>query len=149
MTFDEYKKEREWKRVRESVSLGYQCVASVKHFADLVHGHTLWSFSWSAIKCWMNGSWFKGLPYARVDYLKGRIPNRGDIVFFSVTKDNPHWHVAIAGTCTSDTLRVIEQNAETGNWSGVWWDAISIRNYTYYKAKVGNVLWWYTPLYLV
>lgn len=41
MTFDEYKKEWLGKRVRETVALGYQCVALAKHYAKLVDGNKL------------------------------------------------------------------------------------------------------------
>lgn len=149
MTFDEYKKDREGKRIDYDNAFGWQCVDLARHFTDLVHGHKINTFSWSAIRGRQTWSPFKGKPYVRVEYLRGRIPNRGDIVFFSATKDNEYWHVAIAWTSEKDTLRVIEQNAVTGNGSGLWGDAITVRNYPYIKAKVGNVLWRYTPLYLV
>lgn len=149
MNFDEYKKEREWKRIDYDKAFWFQCVDQARHFTDVVHWHKINTFSWSAIRGWQTWSPFRGKPYVRVEYLKGRIPNRWDIVFFSATKDNTHWHVAVTGTCDKDNLRVIEQNAVTGNGTWLWWDAITVRNYPYKKAKVGNVLWRYTPLYLI
>lgn len=149
MTFDEYKQAREGKRIDYDKAFAYQCVDLARHFAEQVHGHKINTFSWSAIRWWETWSPFKWKPYARVEYVKGRMPNRWDIVFFSATKDNKYWHVAIAWNCEKETIRVMEQNAVTGNWSWLWPDAINIRNYPYKFAKVGTVLWRYTPLYLM
>lgn len=44
MTFDDFKKEWVGKKVRETISLGYQCVALVKHYAKIADGNTLKKF---------------------------------------------------------------------------------------------------------
>jgi len=144
MTFDQFKKEREGKKYQESAKFWAQCVALAKLYASEVDGIQLNGFSWSAIQWWWTGSPFKLLPYARVNYTGKGIPPRGSIIFFSATKSNPYWHVAIAGQCNKDEIRVIEQNADKGSGTGKWGDAITIRNYPYSGWKTGNVLWWYT-----
>lgn len=144
MTFDQFKKAREWKRYQESAKLWYQCVALAKLFAKEVDWISLLSFSWSAIKWRWTWSPFKLLPYTRVNYAGKGIPPRWSIVFLSATKDNPFGHTAIAWQCTDKELRVIEQNAITGNWQWLWGDVISIRNYPYKWWKTWDVLWWYT-----
>ena len=144
MTFDQFKKKREGKKYQESAQYGYQCVALVKLYASEVDGNTLWGFSWSAIKARWTGSPFKKLPYTRLNYAGKWIPPRWSILFFSATKDNPYGHTAIAGQCNDKELRVIEQNAVTGNGQWLWGDAISIRSYPYKWWKTGDLLGWYT-----
>jgi len=144
MTFDEYKKEWVGKRVQETAKLGYQCVALAKHYAKLVDWNSLKVFWWSALNGRETGSPFVWLPYTRVFYHGKWYPPRGSLVFFDKTDTNKHWHIAVAGQCSKDELRVIEQNAVTGNGKWLWGDKISVRSYPYKWGKTGNVLWWFT-----
>lgn len=144
MTFDDFKKEWVGKKVRETISLWYQCVALVKHYAKLVDGNTLKKFWWSAIQGRESWSPFVGLPYTRVFYHGKWYPPKWSIVFFDKTETNKYWHTAIAWQSSTTELRVIEQNAI--HWTGLGnkWDEISIRSYPYKWGKTGNVLWWFT-----
>lgn len=140
MTFDEYKKERVGKRVRETEKLGYQCVAQVKHFAKLVHWQNIGTFWGTALNGRKTGKPFVGKPYVRVTHTGKEIPPRWAIVFFDATEANKSGHVAVAGSCDKESLWVIEQNA--GKWSGtgLWEDAIRVHQYTY-NPTVGKLLW--------
>lgn len=144
MTFDEFKEKWIGKSYQENVTLGKQCVAMVKLFAQEVQGIKLWSFWWSAINWRNTGSPFKWLPFSRTVYSWSWSPKRGDVVFFAPTKKNKFWHVAIAWLSTNKELRVIEQNA--AKWSGTWenGDEISIRSYPYKGGRTGDVLGWFT-----
>lgn len=144
MTFDEFKEKRLGKSYQENATLGKQCVAMVKLFAQEVQGIKLSSFSWSAINWRNTGSPFKWLPFTKMVYSWSWSPKRWDVVFFAPTKANKHWHVAIAWLSTDKELWVIEQNAWKGKWQGKDGDEISIRSYPYKWSRTGDVLWRYT-----
>ena len=143
MTFDEYKKAREGKRIDYDKVYGFQCVDQARHFAEQVHGAKIKPFWGSARAWWQSWSPFLGLPYVRVRYDWIAIPPRGAIIFFKPTKTNPYGHVAVTGKCNNKELWVIEQNAGQGDGDGKWWDEITIRNYPYKGAKVWDCVGWF------
>ena len=143
MTFDDYKRLWTGKTIDFDKAYWFQCVDLARHFTKEVHWKEIKTFGWSAINWWLTGKPFLWLPYARVRNDWIQVPPRWAIVFFGATKDNPYWHVAITGKCNANELRVIEQNAISGNGKWKNWDEISVRNYPYQKARVGNCLGWF------
>lgn len=123
-----------WKRVQETTSLWYQCVALAKLYSSKVFNIQLSWFSWSAIE-WRN-TWS---PFdskrTRVNVWK-TIPKQWDIIFFNKTSSNPYWHVAVVDSSTASKVLFIEQNWWKWTWTWIWTDAIRINNSDY-----KNVLW--------
>lgn len=101
-----------WERVRETIKLGFQCVAWPKLYCSL-RGYPIKAFGWSAIKWWDTGSpfdktWERILPTAF------NSPQEGDIIFWSEARCKD-WHVAVANKfCNPSLLRYSDQNG-TGN----------------------------------
>lgn len=117
------------KRYRETVKLGYQCVALDKKYCEEVYWIKGLSFWGSAINGW-NRKWNLDLFFDRVDY-----PRQWDLVFFSDTPTNEAWHTAIH----NDEYSILEQNWGIGWGTGLGVDAIRI-----HKAPT-NALWFMRP----
>lgn len=88
------------KRYRETVALGYQCVAWAKKYYEEERGITNLFFGGSAINAWNR----KG----NLDdyFTRVVIPQQGDMAFYNITPTNPDGHVAIY----HQTKEIVEQN---------------------------------------
>lgn len=118
-----------------------QCVDFARQYCSDV-GRPIGNFSGSAYNWWKTGSPFNS-KWKKVVRWVGNIPSAWDVVFFSPTSTNPFWHVAIVDNwCTQITLRVIEQNAGSGNWDWKGNNAIRKRE-TGYSRCCG----WYTYIW--
>ena len=106
-----------------------QCVDWVKQYA-VEQGYPI-TTSGNAIDLWRSWLWPN---YTRVINSANIFPKVGDIVLFSwPTK---YGHIAIADEwCTTIALKVIEQNAQTGNGDGKRWNAIRKHTYDYQNPK--------------
>jgi hypothetical protein len=104
------------KRYRESVSLGYQCVAWIKKYCDEAYWLTGLSFWGSAYTGW-NREWNLDTFFDRVES-----PRTWDIIFFDKTLSNPYGHVAIVDSVGM----IIEQNWGSGGGTGLWSDSIRL-----------------------
>lgn len=130
------------KRVAENSKLGYQCVAWVKQFAQEMRS-PIGTFWWSAYSGWSTCRPFRNTKWKRIDYKKWLVPTAWDIIFFWPTQSNPYGHVAICdGGSTPDLLKIVEQNAWSGNGDGKWENAIKRSSLPYDKR--GKCLGWYT-----
>ena len=151
MTHKEYIKSFLWSKVRETIKLGYQCVAQAKDYCKKVRGYICWPFWWSAEKWWQNRAivfkgkksitWFAIVPVGSIVFFKPYAkllvskPWSGDREPRSLWK---YWHVAVVDYIDNDwVIRTIEQNWATWNWKGQGDDAIRLR---WYKWK-SSVRW--------
>ena len=108
---------------------GFQCVDFARQYASDA-GYPIGTFSGSAYNGWKTGSPFNS-KWLRVQR-NNNAPSTWDIVFFVPTPTNPYGHVAIADNgCTTTILKIIEQNAGTGNGDGKGNNAIRKRTTTY------------------
>jgi len=131
MTHDIVLKLYIWKRVRETIKLGYQCVAWVKKYCEL-RWYPIYSFWGTAIKGWNTWSPFDST-WRRIIYNWFNSPSEGDVIFWDEGRCKD-WHVAIANKfCYPFLFRYTDQN-----WDGRK-DPIKPR-WTSWK----NVVWWYT-----
>lgn len=131
-----------WKSVSEDAKLWAQCVSWGKQFAKEMK-NPIGSFWWSAYSGWSTSRPFKNTKWKRVDYKPWMIPTAWDIIFFWPTQSNPYWHVAICdGGSTPDLLKIVEQNAWSGNGDWKWENAIKRSSLPYDKR--GKCLGWYT-----
>lgn len=126
-----------WKRVDVDNYAGYQCTDFVRQYCS-----DLWTpigtFSGSAYNWWKTGSPFNS-SWKRITQYENS-PSAWDVVFFAPTKNNKYGHVAIADNgCTNSILKIIEQNAGSGNWDGKGSNAIKKRVTNY-----SNCVGWYT-----
>lgn len=120
-----------WWRVRETVKLGYQCVAWAKEYCKL-RWYPIRSF-WGSAEI----GWLTGLPFdsnwKRVEYTWFNAPSEWDVIFWS-WKRCEDGHVAIANKfCYPFLFRYTDQN---WNWKE---DEIQPR-----WASPKNVVGWFT-----
>lgn len=119
-----------------------QCVDWARQFAQEMRA-PIGTFWGSAYSWWSTGRPFKWTKWKEVVYKPWMIPTPWDIIFFWPTQANPYWHVAIVdGGSTDKILKIVEQNAWTGNWDGKWGNAIKRSELDYNKR--GKCLGWYT-----
>lgn len=132
MNYKEFKDKYLGKRVDFDKVYGYQCVDLIIQYCSEVFGiKSPWV--WNAItstKSWANTTLNK--EFNRIDYKSGIIPKAGDVVIWNKTSTNPYWHIWLADFwCTYKELKVIEQNASTGNWSWIGQDAVRAKTKSY------------------
>lgn len=119
-----------------------QCIDWARQFAQEMRS-PIGTFWWSAYSGWSTGRPFRNTKWKRIDYKKWLVPTAWDIIFFWPTQSNPYWHVAICdGGSTPDLLKIVEQNAWSGNGDGKWENAIKRSSLPYDKR--GKCLGWYT-----
>ena len=93
---------------RETVKLGYQCVAWVKEYCSK-RGYPIRSFWGTAINGWNTWSPFDST-WTKVIYTWFNSPSEGDVIFWS-EKRCTDWHVAIANKfCYPFIFRYTDQN---------------------------------------
>jgi len=127
-----------WKTADYDRAYWAQCVDFARQYCSDIW-FPIGTFSGSAYNWWKTGSPFDA-KWKRVQRQGGNFPSPGDVVFFVPTANNPYGHVAIADNgCTKDILKIIEQNAWSGNGDGKWNNAIRKRTTTYSLCS-----WWYT-----
>lgn len=119
----------------EDLMYWHQCVDWVRKFSKDYLGKRITTYG-NAIDLW--NKWL-GKNWRKIENHTWNYPPPGAIVFFSwPTK---YGHVCIADErCNIHELRVIEQNAWTGNWDGKWENAIRRKMYNY---KTPKCLGWY------
>ena len=125
-------------KYRETVALGYQCVALLKLYAKEVQDMALWSFGGSAYMAWQEQKAYKD--WKRIENTPRAIPKKWDHIFFNKTASNPYWHCAIVHLADNLDVVVVEQNGERWSWTGTGGDEIRLREYRNYK----DVLGWYS-----
>lgn len=128
MNHKETTKKWYWKKYRETVALGYQCVAWAKKYCAERWYPIKW-FWGSAIQWWITWSPFDNT-WERIESTPFNYPSEGDIVFWA---NPPYGHVWVANNfCNPVVLRCSDQN---GGWNE---ESIQPRWLSY-----KNVLWWY------
>lgn len=105
-----------WQRYRETVALGYQCVAWDKKYCEERWGIKNLYFWGSALNAW-NRLWNLDDYFTRVP-----TPQQGDLAFYNKTPTNPDGHTGIV----ENTKEISEQNAGRWTGTGLWTDAIRI-----------------------
>lgn len=113
-------------RYRETIKLGYQCVAWAKKYAEMRWWITWLSFWWTAY------NWFLGKGNLYTHFDKVNDPQEWDYVFYEpISWINPEGHISIYDR----VCETIAQN-EYGSASGVGQDAIS-------RIKSSRKIIWY------
>jgi len=113
-------------KYRETVKLGYQCVALAKLYYKEVYNISWLSFWGWAINGW---KWDGNLDTFFDRYTEG--PQLWDLVFYAPTPGNIYGHVAIYISSKNN----LEQNGGSWNWSGTGADAIRI-------GRHQSILWY-------
>lgn len=141
MTHQEFLDKRLGGRYRETVQLGYQCIALIKLYSSQRWWKQVGYF-WGigAYQGWINNNnTFDQNFYDKIPNTIKAIPQQGDIIIFKANKNNEyHWHIAIVHSANINTIEVVEQNGGTGNWNWLGTNAIRIQKYNYW-----NVVGWY------
>lgn len=123
---------------------GAQCVDFARAYAESAW-NPIKSFGWSAYNGWVTWSPFVKTKWKRIERNGKNIPLAWDIIFFAPTPKNQYGHVAVVDSgCTATTLKIIEQNAWTGNGSGKWANAVK-KSTLGYDVR-GKCVGWYTLL---
>lgn len=141
MTHQEFLDKRLGSKYRETVQLGYQCVALVKLYCSQ-RGWKQVGYFWGvgAYQGWVNNNnTFDQNFYDKIPNTIQAIPQQGDIIIFKPTPSNKnHGHIGIVDSANKSYVWVLEQNGWLGKWEWVGTDAIRIRKYSY-----SNVVGWY------
>lgn len=128
-------------KVRETIPLGYQCVARVKQYVKERGRKAVGYFGGvGAYQWWINNNnTFDQNFYDKIPNTIQAIPQQGDIIIFKPTPSNKnHGHIGIVDSANKSYVWVLEQNGWLGKWEWVGTDAIRIRKYSY-----SNVVGWY------
>jgi len=132
MNYKEFRDKYLGKRVDFDKVYGYQCVDLIIQYCSEV----FWIKSpwvWNAITStasWVNTTLNK--EFVRIDYKVWVVPKEWDVVIWNKTSTNPYWHIWLVDFWSSDKeLKVLEQNASTWNWSGIWQDAVRAKTKSY------------------
>lgn len=121
-------------RYRQTVKLGYQCVAwAIKYVAERWRTPLKRFWGVGAYQWWVNNNGtFDVKSYQKVANDPNLVPSQGDIIIFKQSKGNWwHWHIAVVDSADINYVTVIEQNAVEWNGDWEWWDEIRIHTYNY------------------
>lgn len=136
MTHKEYIAERLTNRVMEQWTNSHQCVGQVKHRARLVCWIILWTFNWSAKKATYKTGWtFDPAKREQMTPWPWKDLKQWDIL---IQSDWQYGHIWVVHRATDKGYYMIEQNAKTGLWSWLGWDAILIWRYGRSDKKILN-----------
>lgn len=121
-------------RVDSDWSYWYQCVDWIRVYSAM-RGRDIPN-RWDAVVLWTKWLWPK---WKRVLPSKINYPSEGDVVVWDKSFGGWYGHIAIANAfCNPLVLRTTDQNAKTGNWSGLGWDSIS----PYFRSYKWVMCWY-------
>jgi surface antigen len=140
VTFNKYRKLREWGKVDFDKYYWAQCVDLIRDWVGYAQLPPITNFGnangLATIGLWDGWRFVKSSPFSK--------PKIWDIIFWNY---QPHGHVAVVGRSWLTWVEVLEQNfpwdskklwLKSWDWRGA--NAITLRRKSY-----RNIIWWYTP----
>ena len=136
MNYNIFKSKYLWKRVNYDSVYGYQCVDLIRQYIkerNWKQPLPLWPL-WCKYFAISPYYYFDVDEYERVKNTISNKPEQWDIVIFS--KPISTGHIALVDSANYLSLKVLEQNAWSGDDSWLGTNAIKLWTYSYY-----NVMW--------
>ncbi|NDK09742.1 hypothetical protein GW846_03105 [Candidatus Gracilibacteria bacterium] len=120
MYIQDYLKLRIGTGVMETKEYGFQCVAQVKDFCNLVLETPIGSFSGTALNGWKTGSPFNS-KWERIENNPkdvNQVPLAGDIIFFKGPTSEGHVNICLDAKVGENIIYTVDQNIGNGDGIG-------------------------------